>query len=389
MMNFIAEVNLDILGVYFIFNLFLFCMGGYLFIKTTPDLMKKKQYSVFKTFIIVFELYLIANTLWTTQEFDIISLPKWLFTLVCFVSLSTALLNCFCFYTFSMIYFGYSNTNKPLYEFFGFLPFLVVFIILIISMFTGAIFYIDENIKICQGPYYHILVFCSAIYFAIILISSIVELFRSKSPQAKKNCLTISAVVVFLVVWIIFDDAFDGLTIIPMAIFMVLFSLFIAFQQTSINTDALTGLNNRRRALEYLSSQIPSISDETPLYLYICDINRFKEINDNYGHLEGDNALMMLAESIKEVVDKIFGFSARYGGDEFIILIKDNNVNYDEYEVIRKIDDLVKAKCILLKKSYDITVAFGCVRCSDATINAETYIKEADDRLYINKKQLA
>ena len=364
-------------------------MGGYLFIKTTPDLMKKKQYSVFKTFIIVFELYLVANTLWTMQEFDIIKLPKWLFSFVCFVSYATVLLNCFCFYKFSMIYFGYSNKNKPLYEFFGFLPYLITLILLVISTFTGIIYSVDENIKISQGPLYVLLMICGFIYFLIILVSSIVELFRSKSPQAKRNCLTISAVVVFLVAWIVIDDAFDGLTIIPMAIFMVLFSLFIAFQQTSINTDALTGLNNRRRAIEFLSSQISSLSDETPLYLYICDINRFKDINDNYGHLEGDNALVMLADAIKEVVGKIFGFAARYGGDEFIIAIKSTDVNYDEYDVIRKIDDLVKAKCILLKKTYDITVAFGCVRCSDSTINAETYIKEADDRLYINKKQLS
>ena len=149
--------------------------------------------------------------------------------------------------------------------------------------------------------------------------------------------------------------------------------------------DSLTGTISRKYILDFVKSLI---IEKTPFTMAILDLDNFKEINDNYGHLEGDNALMMLAESIKEVVDKIYGFSARYGGDEFIIAIKDNNENYDEYEVIRKIDDLVKAKCILLKKSYDITVAFGCVRCSDATINAETYIKEADDRLYINKKRV-
>ena len=60
------------LSVYFIFNGFLLLMGLYLFLKTTPDLMKKIEYYVFKSFIIAYVFYIIMNSLWTMQEYDII-----------------------------------------------------------------------------------------------------------------------------------------------------------------------------------------------------------------------------------------------------------------------------------------------------------------------------
>lgn len=374
------------LTVYFIFNIFLFCMGAFLFIKTTPDLMKKREYRIFKIFILGFELYLIFNTLWTMQEFDVINFPKPLFTFLCFLSLTSALFNAVCFYKFSMIYFGYSAKGKVLYEFFGILPFLIMVVLLIISMFNGIVFSISDELKIVKGPLYNGLHICGFIYFAIIFVSSIVEMIRKKSPLAKRNCLTISATVVFLVVWLVLDDILDGFTIIPIAIFTVLFTLFIAFQQTSMNTDSLTQMYNRRKAVNYLSSQLLSVSSESPLYLYLCDINHFKDINDNYGHLEGDNALIITADVIKEIVDKSFGFIARYGGDEFVIAIKGSR-NFNEADLIKKIDDSVKTKCNLMHKPYEISISYGCVRCTDATMPVDVYIKEADDILYQNKKK--
>ena len=374
------------LTVYFIFNVFLFCMAGYLFIKTTPDLMKKRSYRIFKVFILGFEFYLVFNTLWTMQEFDVIHMPKALFTVLCFFSLVSALFNSVCFYKFSMIYFGYSNKGKLLYEFFGVLPFLVMAVLLIISIFNGMVYSVSDDLRIVRGPLYNGLFICGFIYFAIIFVSSIVEMFRKKSPTSRKNCLTISSVVIFLVVWLILDDVIDGFTIIPIAIFTVLFTLFIAFQQTSMNTDSLTQMFNRRKAVNYLSSQLLSVSSESPLYLYLCDINHFKEINDNYGHLEGDNALIITANVIKEVVGKTFGFIARYGGDEFIIALKAPR-DYNEADIIKKIDDSVKTKCNLMNKPYEISISYGCVQCTDATMPVDVYIKEADDMLYQNKKK--
>ena len=378
---------MPVLSVYLLFNLFLFIMSGYLFVRTTPDLMKKQEYFIFRIFILVFCFYIIANTLWTMQEYDIISLPSWLFNIVCFFSLAAVLSNGFCFFTFAMIYFGYSDRKKK-NNFFEYIPYVATIVLLIISCFNGMVFSVSDEKNIITGPLYIVLPIVSFIYFLTILVFSLSKFVKTKSPQSRKTYITILFLVIFLIGWIIIDNFFAGVTIIPMAIFSVILVLFTTFQQSSINTDALTQMNNRRKAMEYLTSQLSSVSEDSPLYLYLCDINSFKSINDNYGHLEGDSALTILSSSIKEVVGESVGFAARYGGDEFIIAVRNPGANYDKDEVIRKIDEIVKAKCKKENKPYDITISAGCKICTDSKISVEEYLDEVDTLLYEIKKEL-
>ncbi|MBR4237459.1 GGDEF domain-containing protein [bacterium] len=376
---------MPVLSVYLLFNLFLFIMSGYLFVRTTPDLMKKQEYFIFRIFILVFCFYTIANSLWTMQEYDIISLPGWLFNLVCLLSLTAVLSNAMCFFKFAMIYFGYSDKKNNLFEY---IPYAIMVILLIISYFNGMVYSISDNKNIVNGPIYIMIPIVSFIYFIIILISSLVKFVRTKSPQSRKNYITILFLVIFLISWIIIDSYLQGVTIIPMAIFSVILVLFTTFQQSSINTDALTQMNNRRKAIEYLTSQLSSVNNDSPLYLYLCDINSFKAINDNFGHLEGDNALIILSNAIKEVVGESVGFAARYGGDEFVIAVRNPGSNYDKDEIIRNIEKLIKDECKKENKPYDITISAGCKICTDPKISVEEYLNEVDALLYEVKKEL-
>lgn len=374
------------LSVYFIFNIFLLIMSGYLFLKTTPDLMKKQEKWVFKAFIVAFWIYIIFNSFWTMQEYDIIQMPKWLFKTICAASLGGVMLNTYCFYKFLMNYFGYSKKENMHYILFGASPFLVVLTLLIISIWNGLIFSVSDELNIIHGKGYIILPICALIYFGIIIVFSSIEVVKNKSPQAKKNGLTMVALTIFLMAWTFIDNLIESLTIIPIVIFAVIIVIFTTFQQASINTDALTQMNNRRKAMEYLSSQLDLVSNDAPLIIYICDINHFKAINDTYGHLEGDNAIIILSNAIKEIVAQTHSFAARYGGDEFIIATKSQKMMQEEDRIIEKVNELVKTKCISLSKPYEITITAGKVVCKDKGVAIETYLKEADYLLYENKK---
>ena len=287
--------------------------------------MKKRESTIFKTFIIAFGVYIIFNTFWTMQEYDVIQMPNWLFKVICASSLASVLFNTYCFYKFLMIYFGYSSRQNILYEVFGSLPFAIVVFLIYLSIWNGFVFTVSDDLNIVQEIGYISLPICALVYFGIIIASSAIAFKKSKSPQAKKNAITAILVTIFLMAWVFIDNLLNGLTIIPIAIFSVILVIFTTFQQTSINTDALTQMNNRRKAMEYLTAQIDYVSSDSPLYIYICDINKFKAINDTFGHLEGDNAIILLADSIKEAIKLSNGFAARYGGDEFIIAIKPQN----------------------------------------------------------------
>ena len=373
------------LNVYYIFNGLLLVMSLYLFIKTTSDLMKKNVNSAFKLFIIIFCAYLVFNTIWTMQEYDVISLPKWLFKIICAMSLTLVLSNAFCFYRFLSIHFGYFKENKLRYEILGSIPYLAVALAILTSIGTNFVFSITDELNINQEIGYLLLPMCALFYFGVIIVRSAIETHRSKSPQARRISFTMIITTIFLMTWIFIDNLFDGLTIIPVAIFFVLLIIFTTFQQSSINTDALTQMNNRRKAMEYLAVQLDNVSEEAPLYVYICDINNFKMINDTFGHLEGDQAIVILANTIKEEIGKIRGFAARYGGDEFIMAIKPQSSDYDVNDIVVKINESVQTKCA--EKPYIISITAGYVKCVDKKMSIEACLKEADELLYDNKEK--
>ena len=375
------------LNVYFITNIFLLIMVGYIFFKTSPDLMKQREQLVFKRFILTFVCYIIFNTLWTIQEKDLLQLPPFLFKVICALSLSSVILCSFCFYRFLVVHFGYLNEKKLVFKILSIVPIVATVLLTITSIWTQIIFSVTDDLKIVTEGGYIVLPICALIYFVIIIIRSSIESYKSKSPQARRNSITMILTTVFLLAWVFVDNLLEGLTIIPLAVFFVILIIFITLQQSSINTDSLTQMNNRRRAMEYLAVQLDNVSNDAPIYVYICDINHFKMINDTFGHLEGDQAIIILASAIKEQIQKNRAFAARYGGDEFIIVAKPQNNNFQDLEIIDKINDLVKQKCEEANKPYDISITAGVVKCTDKSTAVETYLKEADQMLYENKEK--
>lgn len=96
--------------------------------------------------------------------------------------------------------------------------------------------------------------------------------------------------------------------------------LYIIYQEQLISTDPLTGLNNRNRFETYMLSLFSNVDQAEDVYLLMMDADGFKQINDRYGHVEGDHALQVISATLKEVCSASGGFIARYGGDEFVVL---------------------------------------------------------------------
>lgn len=96
-----------------------------------------------------------------------------------------------------------------------------------------------------------------------------------------------------------------------------------AMLQEKSETDALTGLSNRFRLNDYSNMVFQEALEQgTPLALEILDIDCFKEYNDCYGHQQGDACIRMVADAVKSM-EEYGAFTARYGGDEFILIYRD------------------------------------------------------------------
>lgn len=149
------------------------------------------------------------------------------------------------------------------------------------------------------------------------------------------------------------------------------------------NTDALTGLYNRRKAKDYLENLIAS-GRSYNISLCICDIDFFKKVNDNYGHDVGDIVLKEISRTMKSTLAQQ-GFIARWGGEEFLIVFPDCNGD-EAYVLLNKLKNKIKALTFTVGEiTFSITMTFGLAEF-DFQSDIGSLIKEADEKLYTGKE---
>jgi len=165
--------------------------------------------------------------------------------------------------------------------------------------------------------------------------------------------------------------------------------------------DELTGINNRRALFLNIEKHISlAIRYKFPLSLCICDIDNFKYINDNYGHILGDTVIKEIANIISLRIRKT-DIVGRHGGDEFIILFPNTPLEQaakvtetirkkviyvcqfaDKFNKIRKIDTSKEKKYFT---PLDVTLSFGLTEYNPSMKSVDDLIAEADKALYYAK----
>lgn len=157
--------------------------------------------------------------------------------------------------------------------------------------------------------------------------------------------------------------------------------LSIKFQELSIK-DPLTNTYNRRFLIDKLAIDLPkALESNNDLSLLIMDIDYFKKVNDNYGHVIGDEILSSVAKCLKDNIDEN-QIVVRYGGEEFVVLLP--NISIDNAEVIA---NNLRIKVSELKNTHNITTTIS-VGCSSIEKNdtMENLCSRADTNLYKAKE---
>lgn len=148
-------------------------------------------------------------------------------------------------------------------------------------------------------------------------------------------------------------------------------------------TDPLTSLYNRRKFNEVLQYEIERDRRyKCGLSLILCDIDHFKQINDNYGHDIGDKVLTEFAEQVKTAIREADLF-ARWGGEEFAILIP-NSSSEIAISLAEKIRIFIENSNFSVGKK--VTASFG-VSILLMNEDRESLIKRADHALYTAKEK--
>ena len=155
-------------------------------------------------------------------------------------------------------------------------------------------------------------------------------------------------------------------------------TIYIYNQDSLIFTDSLTEINNRNMLYKFINET--HFKDNC--YVVMIDLDKFKEINDTHGHLEGDKSLRYVAEKLKLVVEQKKYFLARYGGDEFVLILKEVT-EAEVIETITRVKEELKNSVEAL--GYPVSASFGYYEINNESTFAEA-VQKADEYLYKNKK---
>jgi diguanylate cyclase (GGDEF)-like protein len=152
--------------------------------------------------------------------------------------------------------------------------------------------------------------------------------------------------------------------------------------------DALTDIHNKRYLLEFLDRELSrSARYSRPLALIMLDLDRFKTVNEDLGHLGGDFTLRELAACVKGSIRKEELF-ARYGGEEFTVVLPETNLE-GGLAVAERIRSQVERHCFQYEgKSYPVTVSVGVAATNgDIALTPNELIDRADAKLFQAKNQ--
>ena len=265
------------------------------------------------------------------------------------------------------------------------LPLLVLLVTVPLSLVGKFYFYIDAQGRYTKGPMYPLLWLLCYGYLAVVCIRAALGLLDVRNYARRPQCLSLASFVVLPLAAGVAQSYYTGISIMCLAATVSAVQIFVNLQQARITIDPLTQINNRTKLVQYLDKCVSHQRSgvERKLTLCMIDINDFKRINDRFGHPEGDTALVLLAETLKDVGSRFKCHISRYGGDEFFVVLEtksNEEVIVFRQELIHALEESNR----LAGKPYNVEISLGFADY-DPRLTIPEMIEKADQALYRNK----
>ncbi|MBP5243266.1 MAG: GGDEF domain-containing protein [Succinivibrio sp.] len=184
--------------------------------------------------------------------------------------------------------------------------------------------------------------------------------------------------VALFVQQMVFDDVEVGFSLAAF-----LFFNYMTRSRTLISQDPLSGVNNRVSFSKYINNVFIS-REHSGAYIVFIDIDHFKQINDTYGHIEGDEAISLVGKTLKSIAGEHNAFVARMGGDEFVLITQTQNEE-DVQRIIQSISFELEERLIFSDKKYEVSVSCGYVYAKPNSKNIKELVSKADKQMYKEK----
>ncbi len=266
-------------------------------------------------------------------------------------------------------------------------PFLVSTVLLLLIWFTAPQKLVSDTLEVLPLVYVF-LVTVPYIYILAVIFYAVRRAKTEEDPAEKRKHLYVGFFPLIVILGGLIEMLFMPDTPVfcfSCTILMLIF--YLRSMETQISTDPLTQLNNRGQLLRYVSQGSNLRMEGKRSFVVMVDVNDFKLINDTYGHAEGDRALVLLAESLKDVVSshKMPIFLGRFGGDEFVLIV--HAAGGEEVEgLIRDIRLRLETACREADAPYILSIGAGFDELLDSRDSFQKCMQRADQNLYLDKE---
>ena len=263
------------------------------------------------------------------------------------------------------------------------IPFAALLALIAINLKTHWLFEINEQAAYIRHGMFQLQMGALVALSALFAIRLLIRMPQESDPIKRGHMGLVSSFPLCLLAAWILSQAGENFPIICVFLTVELLCLYVGTSTQQISLDKLTQVNNRLNLMGFMDYKLRN-HDEM-LYLLLVDADHFKAINDTYGHLEGDEALIRLSGALKAACQPFRKrpYIARYGGDEFIIMLEGSRTERDT--LCESINREIQTINEVLRKPYTLSVSIGIADYMPG-MTSKDFISAADDALYAIKK---
>ena len=338
--------------------------------------------------LIAFMLYFLIDAVWASVLAGVLPKNRFAVLAINFAIYVIMAAITYCWLEYVLAVEQYPHRNRPINKFAMLFPFLVSTITLIVTWLVSPGMLMNDALE-PQPVYFLFLVCVPIINIVAVLFYSLRKALKEENPIEKRKNLYIGFFPIMVVLGGLTQIIFLPKTPIfcfCSTILMLIF--FVQSMEVKISLDPLTGLNNRGQLVRYVSQKANLHVAGSLTYVIMLDVNDFKNVNDTYGHAEGDRALVIIADSLKAIVRKQNTpiFLGRFGGDEFILIahLKDEDALK---ALIWEIRETIAAQCRNAGTPYQISVGIGYSELRPEQDSFQMCMQRADQNLYLDKER--
>lgn len=346
-----------------------------------------QQQKLFINFLVTCILMYITDLLWILSDMGVYHAPLSVTYIVNAAYFMSAGLLGYFWFLYAEQYLGIPILTNKKYLILGMIPILVLLVLVVGTYWTGWIFYFDENGGYQRGVLYMIQPLIFYGYIIYTTVRTCILAMKKENYARRGEYFTLISFLFYPFIAGTIQLAIPGLPLFCAGMTLASLKVYLGVQEQQISLDPLTRLNNRKQLNFYLTGKMKHWENsEKKLYLLMIDANGFKQINDRYGHVEGDKALLHIATALRDVGNNHDCFISRYGGDEFTIVYE--AVQTGEVDaLVADIHQSMSKVSAEMKLPYSLSLSIGYAEFVPEMMSVQELVHAADMKLYKMKDQ--